>query len=381
VTLVYVIAGEESGDVLGARLMAALKAARPGLAFAGIGGPRMIDEGMAPLFAQRELAVMGLLEVLPKIVQLRARLQQTIADIIARRPAVLVTIDSPGFTLRVLRGVAGHGIPRAHYVAPQAWAWREGRVKHFPGLWEKLLCLLPFEPAFFARHGLAAIFVGHPVLEAGLDQGDAARFRAAHGLSDGQRPLIVMPGSRRSEVSRLLPIFGETLQRLAATVPGLVPVVPVAHSVADAVRAATDAWPVRPILVSETADKHDAFAAASAALVKSGTSTLELALAGVPMVVAYRVNPLSAMIARRLIKVRFAALVNLLADSEVVPEFIQARCTPTLLTGALARLLTDPAEAAAQRMAFRDVAADLAPPGLMPSVAAANEILGLIDAS
>ena len=315
-TLVYVIAGEESGDVLGAKLMAALKAARPGLDFAGIGGPRMVAEGMAPLFAQRELAVMGLLEVLPKIRQLRARLQQTIADILARRPAVLVTIDSPGFTLRVLRGVEGCGIARAHYVAPQVWAWREGRVKHFPGLWEKLLCLLPFEPAFFARHGLAAIFVGHPVLEAGLDRGDAARFRAAHGLTEGQRPVIVMPGSRRSEVFRLLPIFGETL---------------------------------------------------------------ELALAGVPMVVAYRVNPVTAMIARRLVKVKFAALVNLLAGRQVVPEMIQGQCTPLLLEAALARLLTDPTEAAAQRMAFRDIAAGLAAQGMLPSEAAAAEVLALID--
>ena len=383
-TLIYVIAGEESGDVLGAKLMAALKAARPGLVFAGIGGPRMVAEGMAPLFAQRELAVMGLLEVLPKIWQLRARLRQTIADILVLRPAVLVTIDSPGFTLRVLRGVAhsdkaGHGIPRAHYVAPQVWAWREGRVKHFPGLWEKLLCLLPFEPAFFARHGLAAIFVGHPVLEAGLDQGDAARFRAAHGLAEGQRPVIVMPGSRRSEVSRLLPIFGETLERLSARMPGLVPVVPVADSVADTVRAATASWRVRPILVSETGDKHDAFAAAAVALVKSGTSTLELALAGVPMVVAYRVNPVTAMIARRLVKVKFAALVNLLAGREVVPEMIQERCTPRLLEAALARLLSDPAEAAAQRMAFRDIAAGLAPEGMAPSAAAAAEVLALID--
>jgi lipid-A-disaccharide synthase len=379
VTLVYLVAGEESGDVLGAKLMAALKAIRPGLAFAGIGGPRMQEEGLVPLFAQRELAVMGLLEVLPRIVQLRARLRQTIADILARRPAVLVTIDSPGFTLRVLRGVAGHGIPRAHYVAPQVWAWREGRVKHFPGLWEKLLCLLPFEPAFFARHGLAATFVGHPVLEAGLADGDAARFRARHGLAPEQRPLIVMPGSRRSEVSRLLPVFGETLARLDAVVPVLVPVVPVAHSVAEAVRAATAGWPVRPILVADTAEKHDAFAAAAAALVKSGTSTLELALAGVPMVVGYRVNPLTAMIARRLVKVKYAALVNLLAGREVVPELIQDRCTPALLAERLARLLTDPQEAAAQRTAFRDVAAGLAPPGLAPSFAAAAEVLGLID--
>lgn len=378
-TLVYLVAGEESGDVLGAKLMAALKDMRPGLEFAGIGGPRMAAEGLAPLFAQRELAVMGLLEVLPRIVQLRARLRETIADILARRPAVLVTIDSPGFTLRVLRGVAGHGIPRAHYVAPQVWAWREGRVKHFPGLWEKLLCLLPFEPEFFARHGLAATFVGHPVLEAGLADGDGARFRTRHGLAPEQRPLIVMPGSRRSEVSRLLPVFGETLARVAAVVPGLVPVVPVAHSVAEAVRAATAGWAVRPILVVDTAEKHDAFSAAAAALVKSGTSTLELALAGVPMVVGYRVNPLTAMIARRLVKVQFAALVNLLAGREVVPEMIQGRCTPTLLAERLAGLLTDPREAAAQRMAFRDVAAGLAPPGIAPSRAAAAEVLGLID--
>jgi lipid-A-disaccharide synthase len=379
VTLIYLIAGEESGDVLGARLMAALKAARPGLAFAGIGGPRMEAEGLVPLFAQKELAVMGLLEVLPRIIQLRARLKQTIADILARRPAVLVTIDSPGFTLRVLRGVAGHGIPRAHYVAPQVWAWRESRVKHFPGLWEALLCLLPFEPGFFAKHGLAATFVGHPVLEAGLDQGNAARFRAAHDLKPDQRVVIVMPGSRRSEVGRLLPIFGETLQRLAAKLPGLVPVVPVAHSVAEAVRAATATWPVKPILVAETAEKHDAFAAADAALVKSGTSTLELALAGVPMVVAYRVNPLSAAIAKRLVKVKYAGLVNLLAGREVAPELIQTRCTPPLLEAALGRLLTDPVEAAAQRMAFRDIAAGLAPPGIAPSAAAASEVLALAD--
>jgi lipid-A-disaccharide synthase len=252
-------------------------------------------------------------------------------------------------------------------------------VKSFPGLWEELLCLLPFEPAFFARHGLAARFVGHPVLEAGLDQGDADRFRAAHALAPDRKVLITMPGSRRSEVSRLLPVFGETLRQVSLVVPGLVPVVPVAHSVAEAVRAATAAWPVRPILVAETQDKHDAFAAASAALVKSGTSTLELALAGVPMVVGYRVNPLTAMIAKRLVKVKFAAMVNLLAGREVVPEMIQERCAPPVLAQALTPLLTDPAAAAAQRMAFRDIAAGLSPQGMAPSHAAAAAVLALAD--
>ena len=187
------------------------------------------------------------------------------------------------------------------------------------------------------------------------------------------------PHCRRSEVSRLLPVFGETLERLSARVPGLVPVVPVADSVADTVRAATASWRVRPILVSDTEDKHDAFAAAAVALVKSGTSTLELALAGVPMVVAYRVNPLTAVIARRLIRVKYAAIVNLLAGRFVVPEFIQDHCTPALLADAVAAVLTDPHAAAVQRMAFRDIAADLAPPGNTPSAAAAAEVLALID--
>ena len=211
---------------------------------------------------------------------------------------MVVTIDSPGFTLRVLRAIAPLGIPRAHYVAPQAWAWREGRVRHYPGLWDRLLCLLPFEPAFFARHNLPATFVGHPVLESGADTGDAARFRARHAVAPGTRVLTVMPGSRRTEVSRLLPILGATLQRVAASVPNLQPVVPIAAPVADAVRQGTASWPIPPILVTETPDKHDAFAASAAALTKSGTSTLELALAGVPMLVAYRVNPLTAAIAR-----------------------------------------------------------------------------------
>ena len=203
--LIYLIAGEASGDVLGARLMRAIAARRPDAAFAGIGGEAMTADGLTSLFPMRDLALMGLLEVLPRLRQLKARLAQTTADIAARRPAVVVTIDSPGFTLRVLRAVAGLGIPRAHYVAPQVWAWREGRVKHYPGLWDRLLCLLPFEPAFFARHNLPATFVGHPVLESGADTGDAARFRARHAVAPDATALILMPGSRRTEVSRLLP--------------------------------------------------------------------------------------------------------------------------------------------------------------------------------
>jgi len=375
--LIYLIAGEQSGDVLGARLMRALTAARPGLTFAGIGGAAMAEQRLTSLFPMQDLALMGLLEILPKIRHLKQRLRQTTADIAARRPDVVVTIDSPGFTLRVLRAIAPLGIPRAHYVAPQVWAWREGRVKHYPGLWERLLCLLPFEPAFFAGHGLPARFVGHPVLESGAETGDAARFRASNAIAPDARLLILMPGSRRTEVSRLLPRLGATLSRLPADI---IPVVPIAAPVAEAVRAGTAGWAARPILVTETDDKHDAFAAATAALTKSGTSTLELALAGVPMVVTYRVNPVTAAIMRHLIRVPYASLLNIIADRLVVPELLQRDAAPGKLVAALRTLLDNPAAAAAQREACQGVLTTLRPPGGgKPSEAAAAEVLDLLD--
>jgi lipid-A-disaccharide synthase len=377
--LIYLIAGEASGDAIGARLMRAIVERRPDAAFAGIGGEAMAEQGFVSLFPMRDLALMGLLEVIPRLRQLKARLRQTTADIAARCPAVVVTIDSPGFTLRVLRAIAPLGIPRAHYVAPQAWAWRESRVKHYPGLWDRLLCLLPFEPAFFARHNLPASFVGHPVLESGADTGDAARFRARHAIPPATRILTIMPGSRRTEVSRLLPILGATLQRVAGSMPNLQPVVPVAGPVAEAVRQGTAEWPLPPILVTDTREKHDAFAASAAALTKSGTSTLELALAGVPMLVGYRVNPLTAAIANHLVTVRYASLLNLLADREIVPEMIQQACTPDRLAATLTGLLTDPAIADAQRAACRVELEKLRPPRGLPSEAAADAVLELLD--
>jgi lipid-A-disaccharide synthase len=247
-------------------------------------------------------------------------------------------------------------------------------VRHYHGLWDQLLCLLPFEPAFFARHGLPATFVGHPVLESGADRGDATRFRAAHGIDPDKRVLTLMPGSRRIEVARLLPIFGATLQRL----PDVVPVVPVATPVAQAVREGTGSWPTRPVLVTDESNKHDAFAASAAALTKSGTSTLELAMAGVPMVVTYRVNPITAAIARRLFTVSHASLVNLLAEREIVPELIQQSCTPDRLAAALRAPLDGPAVAAAQRAGFHDALAMLRPPAGTPSEAAADVVCAML---
>ena len=374
-TKIFIIAGEASGDVLGARLIAALREASPTVAFSGIGGARMAEAGLASLFPMQELALMGLAEILPKVLRLKRRLAETVKAIRQEKPDILLTIDSPGFTLRVLKAVGPGGPRRVHYVAPQVWAWRQERVKHFPGLWDELLCLLPFEPEFFAPHGLHPVFTGHPVLESGADKGDAARFRTRHSLAPDAVPIVLMPGSRITETKRLLPVFQQTLSLLAPQVPGLRPVLAAAPGIAEHVAAHTEDWPVRPIIVRDVAERYDAFAAARAALTKSGTSTLELALARVPMAVTYRVNPLSAFFARRLIKVPHVAMINLLAGRALVPELLQEDCRPDKLADTLLGLLRNPAQAEAQRAGFAKALASLRAPEGAPSAAAAKAIL------
>ena len=375
--LIYLVAGEASGDVLGARLMDAIRGLQPAATFAGVGGPRMAEQGLASLFPLADLAVMGIIEVIPRIRLLRRRLAEVRADIAARRPDLVLTIDSPGFTHRVLDMAESRATRRIHYVAPQVWAWREHRVRHYPGLWDKLLCLLPFEPDWFARHELEATFTGHPVLESGADHGDAARFRAEHGLGDAPL-LVLMPGSRRSEVPRLLPVFGATLAILAREAPELRTALPVSPVVEATVRRAASGWPTRPIVTTTLEAKHGAYAAAGAALTKSGTSTLELALAGVPMAVTYRVNALSAAMARRMIRVPHVAMVNLLAGRALVPELLQADCNPRRLADTVLSLLRDPEAAAVQRAGFVRVVDQLRPGMDLPSHAAAREVLATL---
>ena len=326
--LIYLAAGEASGDILGARLMAALRVRAPTLTFAGLGGERMAEQGFESLFPIRELALMGLVEVLPSLRRLARRLDETVADIQARKPRLLVTIDSPGFTLRLARRMKPLGIPVVHYVAPQVWAWRPGRVKRLVGVVDRILALLPFEAPIFEAAGIPVDFVGHPILESEAAHGDATRFPI-----EG-RGLIVMPGSRRGEVTRHLPIFAAARRELPADVT---PIIALAGTVEAQVRAGTADWGAR--YIRTPAEKADAFAAATGGLIKSGTSSLEAAVAGLPHVVAYRVNPITAAIVRRLVKVPHASLVNLLAEQEIVPEFIQQDCTTEKLIAALRPLL------------------------------------------
>jgi len=379
---IWLLAGEASGDVLGARLIAALRAHRPDLVFTGVAGPLMIEAGVSPsLFPMHDLAVMGLAEILPRLRVLGRRLAQAEADIAAQKPDLVITIDSPGFALRLLKRIRPLGIKRLHYVGPQVWAWRENRAKTFPGLWERLLCLLPFEPAFFAGHGLPARFVGHPVLQSGADQGDASRFRHRHTIPTDAVIVVLMPGSRRTEAPRLMPVFGRAMELLRQQIPSLLPVIPSSPVVAEVVARAAASWPVKPLIITDLDDKHDSYAAAGAALTKSGTSTLELALAGVPMAVTYRVNPVTAALARRLIRVKHVAMVNLLAGRAAVPELLQQDCTPEKLSAVLLSLLCDGAAASLQRAAFGPVMASLQAPEGTPAESAALAVLELLDQS
>lgn len=366
-TTIYIAAGEASGDILGARLIAALRARDATLNFAGIGGERMREQGFSSLFDIRELSLMGLVEVLPSLRRLARRMDELVADIQARRPKLLVTIDSPSFTLRLAARVKPMGIPVVHYVAPQLWAWRPGRVRKIAQRVDRILALLPFEAPIFEAAGIPVTFVGHPILESEAARGDASHFRG-----EG-RPLIVMPGSRRGEVSRLLPIFTETVRRLPSDV---LPVVGLAGTVEEMLRGHDWGRPVAT--VRAPMEKADAFAAASAGLIKSGTSSLEAAVAGLPHVIGYRLNPITSLIIRKIVNVQYASLVNLLAEEEIVPELLLADCTPQRLTAAVLPLLEGGKAANRQREGFSRVLAKLRPEAGLPSEAAAEAVLRML---
>jgi lipid-A-disaccharide synthase len=378
--LIFLIAGEPSGDALGGRLMAALERMCDGkVRFAGIGGPLMEAEGLQSLFPMAELSIMGLAEVLPHIPHLARRLGQTVAEVKERRPDVVVTIDSPGFNFRVAKRLRGAGIPLIHYVAPTVWAWRPRRAREIAAFLDHLLALLPFEPPYFEEVGLGCTFVGHSVVESGAGRGDGEGFRARHGVS-GETPLIcVLPGSRRGETARLMPLFAETLGILAKTRPNLTAVVPTVETVAADVAGAVSDWPVPAVVVRGEAEKFDAFAASAVALAASGTVALELAMARVPTVIGYRVNALTAWLARRMIRVRFVNLVNLILDRGAVPELLQRDCRPERLAAAIEGLFDDEAARGAQIAAARDAMVQLGFGGPSPSERAARAVLDIIE--
>lgn len=379
--LVFLIAGEPSGDALGARLMDALVRRTGGrIRFAGIGGPMMEARGLRSLFPMSEIAVMGVAEILPRLPAILRRIRRT-ADAARRMgPDAVVTIDSPDFCFRVLRRLRRLDTRRIHYVAPQVWAWKPWRAKAMASLLDRLLVMLPFEPSLFERHGLPTTFVGHPVIESGAGAGDGTGFRARHGIAADAPLLCLLPGSRMSEVRRMLPPFAGAAARLAARFPGLVAVLPTMPGVARHVVKQIAGWPAPPLVIEGSEEKYDAMAAADAALAASGTVALELALAGTPSVIGYRMNPLTWRVVRAMVRVEYANIVNILLEREAVPECLQDRCTPETLSAAVASLLEDPAAATAQRSACAEALAMLRDTAGPPSDRAAEAVLSCLDA-
>jgi lipid-A-disaccharide synthase len=376
------VCGEPSGDQLGAQLMAGLRAVAGGsVSFSGVGGTAMAAQGLISLFPLNDTAVMGLREVVPKIPVILRRVREATDFALASRPDAVILIDSPDFTHRIaqrLKRLAPE-IPTINYVAPQVWASRAYRARKMARYFDLVLALLPFEAPFFEKHGLRAVFAGHPVIERASHIAGGERLRARLGIAPSAPLLAVLPGSRTNEIRFILPVFRAAVERIAAQLPQLVTVLPTVPHVASRVRIGTAGWPT-PLHILETeSDKYAAFDAADAALAASGTVTTELALARTPMVVAYKVGALTFLLARPLMLVRYFTLVNLLLDRMAVPEFMQSSATPETLAREVLTLLRDGDAAARQVLDLERATGLLGRGGEAPSLRAARAILAFVS--
>lgn len=377
---IMLVAGEPSGDALGAHLMRSARAlAGDRVEFIGVGGDLMAAEGLKSLFPMSILSVMGLFEIAPRLRTILRRLDEAEAYARAETPDLILTIDSPGFNKRLIKRLQDLDTVRVHYVAPSVWAWRPGRAKKMAELFDHLLALLPFEPRWFEKEGLPTTFVGHPVVESERAyDGDPRAFRSNIGVPPQGQLLCVLFGSRKGEVSRLGPVFVRALQRVAGQMPHTQIVSPTLPHLRDEVEALLARQPL-PFTVTGPEGKMDSFHAADAALAASGTVALETGIAGLPTVVAYRLNPMTAFLAKRLIKIEYANLINILLDRPVVPELLQEDCTPERIAEALKQVLSDPLQRDQQTEAGRLVRNMLRPGTLWPSAKAARVILNLAD--
>jgi len=374
---IFLIATEESGDRLGANLMKVLRQRLgDGVRFEGVGGRAMAREGLDTLFPIEELSIIGLAAVVKDLPKILGLIKETAIAVTEAAPDILVIIDSPDFTHRVARRVRAKapGIPIVDYVSPSVWAWRPGRARAMLNYVDHVLALLPFEPEAYQRlNGPPCSYVGHPLTEqlASLrPNADEAQRRA------GSPPvLLVLPGSRRSEIRHHMAVFGQALGMLQEQGVAFELMLPTMPHLQEAVVEAVKDWPIQPQVVIGEQDKRAAFRIATAALAKSGTVTLELALAGVPMVTAYRVGAMEAFVLRRAIRVSSVILANLVIGKDVIPEFLQEACAPQPLAEALAEVLSDSDMRREQLDAFATLDAIMSTGDQPPSVRAADIVL------
>ncbi len=374
---ILVVAGEASGDVLGGELLRVLRARRPELQAFGMGGPRLVEAGLERLFDVSEISVVGITEVLPRLPRIWRVFRALVKAAAARRPALAVLVDAPDFNLRLARRLRRLGIPVVFYVSPTVWAWRSGRVRQIARDVERMLCILPFEEAFYRPYGVRAVYVGSPVAARLPAPDEPAVFRRALGLDVRRPTLAVLPGSRASELRRCLLPLVESAALVALDHPGLQVVVPLAPGVSEAlVKASFLAHGLEPVLVQGRV--AEVVGASDVALVTSGTAALEAGLMLRPLVVVYRVSVLSALLARLLVRVAYVSLVNLLAGRRVVPELLQGALTPANVLAEVRRVWAEGPERKAMLEGLGEVRALLGQSDA--SERAATQVLEVLEA-
>lgn len=357
---IYLVAGELSGDILGAGLMQALKRRHPDAEFRGIGGPRMLAEGLHSLYPLETLSVMGLVEVLkhlPELIKVRRHLRR---DALAWQPDAMIGIDAPDFNLGLERQLRVTGIPTAHYVSPSVWAWRQGRVKSIAQSVDAMLTFLPFEAAFYARHEVPVAFVGHPLADELPLVNDRQVARSALGLSPTAPLLALLPGSRSNEIRFLGPTFLDSVAWLRERIPNLQVIVPAASPARrEELEALLTDHPARDIVVLCNGESRQAMTAADAVLLASGTAALEAMLCHRPMVVAYKMASATHWLAKRMVKTDWISLPNLIAQETLVPELVQDAASHEAIGAALLEWLDDDAKRQAMEARFADLHATL----------------------
>ncbi len=379
--IIYIIAGEPSGDLLGARLMRSLRAkSKREILFYGIGGDKMAEQGISSLFPYHDLSMMGFVEIIPHLFRTLTHISSTIADITAKQPDMVITIDSPGFCFRVVEKLRKNNFKSkfVHYVAPTVWAYKPERAEKCARLFDHMLLLLPFEAPYFEKVGLGCSFVGHPaVCESKV--GNASDFRAKYELSPEVPVFCLLPGSRKGEIKRHMPIFASAIALLARCYPRLVLFIAVPDYALHHLAPFLNTCPFRVIIAEDEQDKKNGMVASNFAFVKSGTVTFEVAAAATPMLVAYRVNRISAWLLRRMITTKFVNLINILSGREVIPELLQEYSNPLMIASCANTILKYPSLQQKQKDGVKSAIRQLVPQnGALPSDIAAEKILALL---
>jgi lipid-A-disaccharide synthase len=387
----YIIAGEPSGDLLGASLMAHLRQVDPHILFEGIGGPQMEALGLQSLFPIEDISVMGFGEVLRHLPRIYKRFHETIDHIKKVSPQALITIDCPSFSLKISKKFKGYSFPLIHYTAPSVWAWRPGRAKEISSFLDHLMCLLPFEPPYFTCHGLRASFVGHPLadknwdlinplthkdLSAKDDDGLKGFPSQGDGIADPLR-LVVLPGSRNAEVERMAPLFRDAILCFQEIYPHPVQVIcPCFDRFSGFLDRIFSPW--NPVIITDKDDRYRAMKTGDLALGTSGTVILELALMGIPTISAYDMNPLSRWIARKLVKIPHATLPNILLSKAIVPEFLLENAQPSLIAQSMVSIIQNKKYSLLQRSSSIDLLNMLRPLEGSSGKAAASCVLKIL---